>query len=80
MENKILESSDSISDYFLSDPLLFNNFTKNVVNLNKQRTQPAFRAYKDESTSAFVNTFFNDENTLNYFVYYTFQVILYSIL
>ncbi len=78
--NKTEESNESITNYFLEDPLLFNNYCKTIVNINKQRTEPAFRAYKDESTSCFVSTFFKNEDVLNYFVYYNFQTLHYFIL
>ncbi len=78
--NKVVKSNISITDYFEEDPLLFSHIKKNIVNLDKTNTQPAFRAYKDESTSAFVATFLNNEDTLNQFIDYNFHVLHYFIM
>ena len=78
--NKIIKSNISIKDYFNENPLLFSHIKKNIVNIDKINAEPAFRAYKDESTSAFVETFFNNEDTLNQFIDYNFHVLHYFII
>jgi hypothetical protein len=77
---KEIIASQDISNYFVQDPLLFYNLKKTIVNLDKNKNQAPFRAYKDESTSSFVSTFFKNEDTLNYFLYYNFQIIHYYLI
>ena len=78
--NKVVKSNTSITEYFAEDPLLFSHIKKNIVNLDKINKERAFRAYKDESTSAFMATFLNDEDTLNQFIDYNFHVLHYFIM
>ncbi len=67
---KEINSNKNIINYFVNDPLLFYNLKKAIVNLDKNKNEAPFRAYKDESTSNFVGTFFKNEDTLNYFLFY----------
>ena len=76
----INDDKNDISEYFKSDPLLFYHLKKTKVNLDKIKNQPNFRAYKDESTSAFVNEFFLNEDTLSYFIFYNFHILHYYII
>jgi hypothetical protein len=78
--NKTIKTDQDIIDYFKENPLLFNNIKKNIINLDKIKTEPVFRAYKDESTSCFVSVFMEDEDILNYFIYYNFQTLHYFIM
>jgi hypothetical protein len=78
--SETIETNKDIVKYFKENPLLFNHFSKTTVNLNKLRTEPPYRALRDESTSCFVSTFFKDEDSLNYFIYYNFQVLHYFIM
>jgi hypothetical protein len=78
---EIQSKISNISDYFVEDPLLFYNLKKTIVNLDKNKNQPPIRSYKDESTSNFVEIFFNkNEDTLNYFLFYNFQLIHYYLI
>lgn len=77
---KEIESSGNIENYFIEEPLLFYNLKKAIVNLDKNKTQASFRVYKDESTTNFVGTFFKNEDTLNYFLFYNFQIIHYFLI
>jgi len=80
MKIKSMNENKTLDEYLSKSPLLYNHIKKNKINLIKNRSEPDFRAYKDESTNNFVNTFFHDENTLNLFVYYNFQTIHYNII
>ncbi len=77
---KIDTSNQSLTNYFEQNPLLFYNLKKTKVNIDKIKTQPPFRAFKDESTSNFVSNILGDEETLNTFLYYNFQVIHYNLI
>ena len=75
-----INNSGTVPDYIEQNPLLFNHIKKVKVNLDVINSQPNFRAYKDESTSNFVNEFFKDEDTLSYFIFYTFNMLHYYII
>lgn len=77
---KKINESDSLDKYFYNNPLLFSHLRKNPVDIKKNQTQPHFRAYKDESTSNFVNELFKNEDILNYFIFYNFQLIHYYLI
>ena len=76
----VIKNQGTIPDYLEQNPLLFNHIKKLMVNLDVIKNQPNFRAYKDESTSNFVNEFFKDEDTLSYFIFYTFNMLHLSLI
>ena len=63
-----------------NSPLLINHLSSKEENIDIKNTYPAIRALKDETTSTFVNHFYNENENLSNLSYYLFQKINYHIM